>query len=85
MWDDSPLTLVEIDSPEVVIPCVGDWVLVRYDDNEYPGEVVELGTHADVKVRVMRKAGQYWNGLSQKTTFWKFGEIKITWLMVTRL
>ena len=22
MWDDSALTLVEIDSPEVVVPCV---------------------------------------------------------------
>jgi len=43
----------------VLSVCVGDWVLVKYDDVLYPGEVREVGDK-EVKVSAMIKSGKYY-------------------------
>ena len=40
---------------------IGDWVLVAYEGETFPGEVIELGaTNTDLRVNVMHQAGGYW-------------------------
>ena len=39
---------------------IGDWVLVKYDGNRFPGEVTTIGQNNDVKVNVMHKSGPNW-------------------------
>lgn len=44
---------------------VGDWVLVTYEGQNYPGEVTEV-QEADVRVNVMRRAGKNWKWPNEK-------------------
>ena len=39
---------------------IGDWVLVKYDGNRFPGEVTTFGQNNDIKVNVMHKSGPNW-------------------------
>lgn len=44
---------------------IGDWCLVKYDEEIYPGEVTEK-TSSEVKVNVMVKSGKYWKWPNSK-------------------
>ena len=46
-------------SPPPTLFSVGEWILVKYDDALYPGEVREVGDQ-EVKVFAMMKSGNYY-------------------------
>ncbi len=46
-----------MDTPDVQ---VGQWVVVVYDGNEYPGEVSAIIDTNGVQVNVMHKSGSGW-------------------------
>lgn len=39
---------------------IGQWCVVKYDGEVYPGEVKEIGDQRDIRVSVMHRAGQNW-------------------------
>ena len=39
---------------------IGDWYVVEYDGNLYPGEVIAIGAKNDYQVSVMLSAGKNW-------------------------
>ena len=39
---------------------VGQWVVVVYDINEYPGKVTSISDINGVKVNIMHKSGSGW-------------------------
>ena len=50
---------------------VGNWFLVDYDGEYFPGEVLEEGEEDDFLISVMHSAGKYWKWPSPKdTTFY---------------
>ena len=48
------------DKEEVTDIQVGQWVVVLYDEVEYPGEVKSIDSNAGVQVNVMHKSGSCW-------------------------
>ena len=46
--------------------CVGNWFLVEYDGENFPGEVLEVGEEDDFLISVMHSAGINWKWPSTK-------------------
>ena len=38
---------------------IGDWVLVKYDNTNYPGEILQI-VNNEFQVYVMNKSGKFW-------------------------
>ena len=39
---------------------VGQWCVVKYDEEQFAGEVKEIGDHGDCRVSVMYRSGSNW-------------------------
>ena len=54
---------------------IGDWVLVQYGNEKYPGEVKELGDK-EIRVSVMMKSGSYFKWpVAEDKIFYKFENV----------
>ena len=58
MEDNSP-DLPDSDVTTLLTLSVGQWILVRYDGLEFPGEVTSCG-ESDAEVNVMHTSGSAW-------------------------
>ena len=55
---------------------VGMWVLVKYDEETYPGQVVEVESESTVKVNVMHRSGMYFKWPEKEDSiFYEVGQI----------
>ncbi len=53
---------------------VGNWFLVKYDEEYFPGEVLEVGEEDDFLISVMHSAGKNWKWPSPKDITFYFRE-----------
>jgi len=62
-------------APPVLAFAVGEWVLVKYDEMVFPGEVKELGIH-EIKVSVMVPSGPNFKWpATEDAIFYRMGDV----------